>query len=53
MTDDTRFYIDGEWTDRPDATRIGVVNPATEEVIGHVGAGTPEDVDLAMAAVLP
>ncbi|MBO9574583.1 MAG: aldehyde dehydrogenase family protein [Sphingobium sp.] len=50
MTDDTRFYVDGAWLDRPDAPRIPVHNPATEEVIGHVAAGTPADVDLAVAA---
>jgi aldehyde dehydrogenase (NAD+) len=50
MTDDTRFYIDGAWTDRPDATRIAVTNPATEEVIGHIATGTSADVDIALAA---
>jgi aldehyde dehydrogenase (NAD+) len=50
MTNDTRFYIDGAWHDRPDARRIPVVNPASEEVIGHIAAGTAEDVDLAVAA---
>jgi aldehyde dehydrogenase (NAD+) len=50
VTDDTRFYIDGQWTDRPDARRIAVVNPATEEVIGNIAAGSADDVDLAVAA---
>jgi aldehyde dehydrogenase (NAD+) len=50
MTDDTRFYVDGAWLDRPDAPRIAVVNPASEEVIGNVAAGSPADVDLAVAA---
>ncbi|MEO6386773.1 MAG: aldehyde dehydrogenase family protein [Croceibacterium sp.] len=50
MTDDTRFYIDGAWTDRADAPRIAVVNPASEEVFGHIAAGSPADVDLAVAA---
>jgi aldehyde dehydrogenase (NAD+) len=49
-TDDTRFYIDGAWVDRPDAPRIAVTNPATEEVIGHIAAGSAADVDLAVAA---
>ena len=40
MIDDTRLYIDGAWTDRPDAPRIAVTNPATEEVIGHIAAGS-------------
>ena len=50
LNDDTRFYIDGAWADRPDAPRIAVVNPATEEVIGHIAAGSAADVDLAVAA---
>jgi aldehyde dehydrogenase (NAD+) len=50
VKDDTRFYIDGAWTDRPDAPRIAVISPATEEVIGHIAAGSPADVDLAVAA---
>jgi aldehyde dehydrogenase (NAD+) len=50
VKDDTRFYIDGAWTDRPDAPRIAVTNPASEEMIGHVAAGSPADVDLAVAA---
>jgi len=41
MTDDMRFYINGAWVDRADAPRIAVTNPYTEEVIGHVAAGTP------------
>ncbi len=50
MITDTRFYIDGEWTDRPNAPKIAVVNPATEEVIGQIAAGNAADVDLAVAA---
>ncbi|WP_059010213.1 aldehyde dehydrogenase family protein [Streptomyces specialis] len=44
-------YIDGAW--RPAAGSgevIEVVNPATEEVIATVPAGTAEDVDAAVAA---
>ena len=48
--DDTRFYIDGAWQDRAHAARIAVVNPFSEEVAGHVAAGSPMDVDLAVAA---
>jgi aldehyde dehydrogenase (NAD+) len=50
MTDDTRFYIDGQWIDRADAPRIPVYNPWTEEAFGHIAAGSAADVDLAMAA---
>src|SRR6186713_82999 len=48
--DDTRFYIDGAWADRPDAERIAVRNPYSEDVIGHIAAGSTADVDLAVAA---
>src|SRR6188768_3114306 len=48
--DDFRFYIDGAWVERPDAPRIAVRNPYSEEVIGHIAAGTTTDVDLAVAA---
>jgi aldehyde dehydrogenase (NAD+) len=47
---DTRFYIDGAWLDRADAPRIAVTNPYSEEVIGHIAAGSAADVDLAVAA---
>src|SRR5690606_20076618 len=47
---DTRFYIDGAWVDRPDAPLILVTNPYTEEVFGHIAAGSAADVDLATAA---
>ena len=48
--DDTRFYIDGAWVDRPDAPRIAVRNPYSEEVIGHIAAGSATDVDAAVTA---
>jgi aldehyde dehydrogenase (NAD+) len=47
---DTRFYIDGRWVDRPEAPRMAVVDPVTERVIGHVAAGSAQDVDLAVQA---
>ncbi|NED06305.1 aldehyde dehydrogenase family protein [Streptomyces sp. SID6648] len=45
-----QMYIDGAW--RPAAGRdtIAVVNPADEQVIAHVPAGTAEDVDAAVRA---
>ncbi|MEU4211218.1 aldehyde dehydrogenase family protein [Streptomyces sp. NPDC026206] len=44
------MYIDGSW--RPAAGRdtIEVLNPADEQVIGAVAAGTAEDVDAAVRA---
>ncbi len=50
MKDEARFYIDGQWAERPDAPRLDVINPATEEVIGRIAAGSAADVDLAVAA---
>ena len=50
MQDDSRFYIDGEWHDRSDAPRIAVVDPSSEQIVGHVAAGSSADVDLAVAA---
>src|SRR5690606_36795665 len=50
LDDDTRFYIDGAWVDRADVPRIPVTNPATEEVIRLIAAGSAVDVDLGVAA---
>ncbi|GMG94117.1 aldehyde dehydrogenase family protein [Cupriavidus metallidurans] len=46
-----RFYIDGQWVPPAAAARsMPIVNPATEEVAGHVTLGSAEDVDRAVAA---
>ncbi|MFE2375872.1 aldehyde dehydrogenase family protein [Streptomyces sp. NPDC059398] len=44
------MYIGGEWRPAAGGDTIAVVNPADEQVIGHVPAGTPEDVDAAVRA---
>jgi acyl-CoA reductase-like NAD-dependent aldehyde dehydrogenase len=44
------FYIDGRWQDPASGDRIDVHSAATEETIGHVPRGTPEDVDRAVTA---
>ncbi|WP_345384322.1 aldehyde dehydrogenase family protein [Pseudonocardia yuanmonensis] len=44
------LYVDGAWTASASTERVEVLNPATEERIGDVPAGSPEDVDLAVAA---
>jgi acyl-CoA reductase-like NAD-dependent aldehyde dehydrogenase len=46
-----RLFIGGEWVapSEPHAT-IEVVNPATEQPLGRIPAGTPEDVARAVAA---
>jgi len=50
VLDRTLLYIDGEWVASTGTDRIDVLNPATEEVIAQVAAGTPADVDRAVAA---
>lgn len=47
---DYGLYIDGQWT----AARAGgvreVIDPATEEIVGHVPAAEAVDLDAALAA---
>ncbi|WP_367713276.1 aldehyde dehydrogenase family protein [Ketogulonicigenium vulgare] len=50
MYTDTLLLIDGIWSEASDGGRIPVVNPATEEVIGHVAHATPTDLEAALAA---
>src|SRR4051794_27493686 len=45
-----RLYLGGAWVPPASAETIPVENPATEEQLGHVPAGTAEDVDRAVAA---
>ncbi|MBD0709690.1 aldehyde dehydrogenase family protein, partial [Streptomyces sp. CBMA291] len=44
------MYIDGEWRPAAGSDTLAVINPADEQVIGHVPAGTAEDVDAAVRA---
>jgi aldehyde dehydrogenase (NAD+) len=44
------IYVGGEWVKPATLDTIEVINPATEQVIGVVPAGNPEDVDAAVAA---
>ncbi|GHA60862.1 aldehyde dehydrogenase [Streptomyces tauricus] len=44
------MYIDGAWRPAAGTDTIAVVNPADEQVIAHVPAGTIEDVDAAVRA---
>jgi aldehyde dehydrogenase (NAD+) len=43
------MYVGGAWADSSSAETIDVLNPATEEVIDRVPAGTAADVDRAVA----
>ncbi len=45
-----KLYIGGAWVAPSSSETITVENPATEETLGHVPAGTAEDVDRAVAA---
>ncbi|MEV8535048.1 aldehyde dehydrogenase family protein [Streptomyces sp. NPDC051211] len=44
------MYIGGEWRPAAGRDRIEVVNPADEQILGGVPAGTAEDVDAAVRA---
>ena len=48
--DRPHLYLGGEWVTPASAETIEVENPATEEVLAHVPAGTAADVDRAVAA---
>lgn len=50
MYANVRLFIDGKWRDSLSGKLIPVVNPATEEVIGHVAHAEKADLDLALAA---
>ena len=45
-----QLLVGGEWRDASGGGVMPVVNPATEEVIAEVAAGTREDLDAAVAA---
>jgi acyl-CoA reductase-like NAD-dependent aldehyde dehydrogenase len=50
MENRDKLYINGEWTSSRSNAFIEVTNPATEQAIGRVPAGCPEDVDAAVTA---
>ena len=45
-----KFYIDGQWVDPISTARIGVENPATEEIVCEVAMGNALDADRAIMA---
>lgn len=45
-----RLYLNGAWSASASGESVGVVNPATEETIDRVPAGSPADVEVAVAA---
>ena len=50
MKDKLQFYINGTWVESESNERIEIINPANEELIGHVTAGTRGDIDKAVSA---
>ena len=50
MKDKLHFYINGEWVEPDSSEKIQVINPANEEPVGHVSAGTKTDIDKAVKA---
>ena len=41
-----KMYIDGKWCEAADGKTVGVINPATEEVIADMAFGSRADVYL-------
>ena len=52
MRDWRQFYIDGKWVDPVGGRSHDVINPATEEVCGHISLGSEADADRAVAAAV-
>jgi len=50
MSNNLKFYINGEWVDPVTPHRIPVINPATEEAFTEISGGGAADVDRAVAA---
>ncbi|GAB1479558.1 aldehyde dehydrogenase family protein [Paracoccaceae bacterium] len=45
-----KFYINGAWVAPHSSARMGVENPATEEIVAEVALGDQADIDAAIAA---
>ena len=50
MKDKLNFYINGKWVESDSKERIEIINPANEELIGHVTSGTKDDINKAVSA---
>jgi len=50
MKDKLDFYINGSWVESESIEKIEVINPANEELIGHITAGTKGDINNAVQA---
>ena len=47
MREYPQFYINGEWLEPIKSKQFEVINPATEEIAGHINLGSKDDVDKA------
>ena len=45
-----KLYVNGEWIEPAGSNLLEVINSTTEEVMGRIPEGTPEDVNRAVAA---
>ena len=52
MRDYMQFYINGEWVDPATPQSLDVIDPATEEVAGHISLGSDADIDNAVNAAV-
>lgn len=50
MSNNLKFYINGNWVDPIEGTPCDVINPATEEPCGQIMLASTADVDAAIAA---
>jgi len=50
MKDKLDFYINGSWVESESTEKIEVINPANEELIGYITAGTKGDINSAVKA---
>ena len=50
MREYLKFYIDGQFVDPVTPKQGEVINPATEQVSGHISLGSAADIDKAVAA---
>lgn len=50
VSNQLKFYINGEWVEPSTSQTLDVINPATEESIGQIAMGGAADVDKAVVA---
>lgn len=50
MSNNQKFYINGEWVEPLSGETLEVINPATEGAIGTIAMGNAEDINRAVAA---